>query len=40
MFYRLLNKDGTAGTRNLLAINTTVQCTEGVVNEAIEKIKH
>ncbi|WP_284251596.1 hypothetical protein [Tetragenococcus osmophilus] len=21
-------------------MNTTVQCTEGVVNEAIEKIKH
>ncbi|MDN6128292.1 MAG: UxaA family hydrolase, partial [Tetragenococcus halophilus] len=38
-FMGYLNKDGTAGTRNILAINTTVQCTEGVVNKAVEKIK-
>ena len=33
------NSDGTAATRNVLAINTTVQCVEGVVNYAAEKIR-
>ncbi|MDO5649437.1 MAG: UxaA family hydrolase [Gallicola sp.] len=33
------NPDGTVGTRNLLAINTTVQCSEGFVNIAIKKIE-
>jgi galactarate dehydratase len=37
MGYR--NKDGSVGTKNILAITTTVQCVEGVVNVAIEKIK-
>ncbi|MDY3974194.1 UxaA family hydrolase [uncultured Veillonella sp.] len=37
MGYR--NSDGTAGTRNLLTINTTVQCVEGVVNYAVDKIR-
>lgn len=30
---------GFGGTRNILAIQTTVQCVEGVVNVAIERIK-
>lgn len=30
---------GYAGTRNILGINTTVQCVAGVVNVAIKKIK-
>lgn len=30
---------GYAGTRNILGINTTVQCVTGVVNKAIEKMK-
>ncbi len=33
------NKDGTVGTRNILAISTTVQCAEGVVNAAADKIR-
>lgn len=33
------NKNGYAATRNILGINTTVQCVTGVVNIAIEKIK-
>lgn len=33
------NPGGYAGTRNILAINTTVQCVAGVVNVAIQKIK-
>lgn len=33
------NKDGTVGTKNMLAIGMTVQCAEGVVNAAVEKIK-
>lgn len=31
---------GPAGTRNILAINTTVQCVAGVVNVAIRRIKN
>ncbi|MGF6906687.1 galactarate dehydratase [Fusobacterium sp. PH5-44] len=30
---------GYAGTRNILGINTTVQCVTGVLNRAIERIK-
>jgi len=30
---------GYAGTRNLLGIHTTVQCTAGIVNTAIQKIR-
>lgn len=31
--------DGPAGTRNILCINTTVQCVTGVVNDAISIIR-
>ncbi len=30
---------GYAGTRNILAIHTTVQCVTGVLNEAVKKMK-
>lgn len=33
------NADGSVGTRNILAITTTVQCVAGVVSHAVEKIK-
>jgi galactarate dehydratase len=33
------NADGTAGTRNLLAITTTVQCVSGVVEHAVRRIR-
>ncbi len=33
------NADGTVGTRNILAITTTVQCVAGVVEFAVERIK-
>ncbi len=33
------NPDGTVGTRNLLAITTTVQCVSGVVDFAVERIR-
>lgn len=33
------NKNGWAGTRNLLGIVTTVQCAAGVVNVAVERIR-
>lgn len=33
------NADGTVGTRNLLAIGTTVQCVAGVVEHAVERIR-
>lgn len=36
--YKNLNED-YGGTRNILGINTTVQCVSGVVNKAIEKMK-
>lgn len=32
-------RGGYAGTRNILGINTTVQCVTGVLNVAVEKIK-
>ncbi|KAB2900091.1 MAG: galactarate dehydratase [Burkholderiaceae bacterium] len=33
------NADGSVGTRNILAITTTVQCVAGVVAEAVRRIK-
>ncbi len=33
------NADGSVGTRNLLAITTTVQCVSGVVEYAVERIR-
>jgi galactarate dehydratase len=33
------NADGTVGTRNLLAITTTVQCVAGVVDFAVQRIR-
>ncbi|MFN0183968.1 MAG: galactarate dehydratase, partial [Aquabacterium sp.] len=33
------NADGSVGTRNLLAISTTVQCVAGVVSVAAERIR-
>ncbi|MBC8119986.1 MAG: galactarate dehydratase [Burkholderiaceae bacterium] len=33
------NADGTVGTRNILAITTTVQCVAGVVDFAVRRIK-
>ncbi|MFG6416507.1 galactarate dehydratase [Roseateles sp. DC23W] len=33
------NKDGSVGTRNILAITTTVQCVAGVVAQAVARIK-
>ena len=33
------NADGTVGTKNILAIHTSVQCVAGVVDYAVKKIK-
>ncbi len=33
------NADGSVGTRNILAITTTVQCVAGVVSFAVQRIK-
>ena len=33
------NADGSVGTRNILAITTTVQCVSGVVSHAVQRIK-
>ena len=33
------NADGSVGTRNILAITTTVQCVAGVVDHAVQRIK-
>ena len=33
------NRDGSVGTRNILAITTTVQCVAGVVEHAVRRIK-
>ena len=33
------NRDGSAGTKNLLGINTSVQCVAGVVDQAVRRIK-
>ena len=38
-FEGFVNADGSVGTRNLLAITTTVQCVAGVVNIAVERIE-
>ncbi len=38
-FEGYLNPDGSVGTRNILAITTTVQCVAGVVACAVERIK-
>lgn len=37
MGYR--NADGSVGTRNLLAVSTTVQCVAGVLEAAVERIR-
>ena len=34
------NPDGSVGTRNLLAITTTVQCVAGVVDHAVQRIRN
>ena len=33
------NADGSVGTRNLLAVSTTVQCVAGVLEAAVERIR-
>lgn len=33
------NANGSVGTRNLLAISTTVQCVSGIVDHAVKRIK-
>jgi galactarate dehydratase len=33
------NADGSVGTRNLLAITTTVQCVSGVVDHAVRRVR-
>ncbi len=38
-FEGYVNADGSVGTRNLLAITTTVQCVAGVVDVAAERIR-
>lgn len=38
-FQGFRNKDGSAGTRNILAISTSVQCVVGVVDHALRKIR-
>ena len=38
-FEGFANADGSVGTRNLLAITTTVQCVAGVVSVAVERIR-
>lgn len=38
-FEGYVNADGSVGTRNLLAITTTVQCVAGVVKLAVERIE-
>ena len=38
-FEGYVNRDGSVGTRNLLAITTTVQCVAGVVQLAVERIE-
>ncbi|MDY3006686.1 UxaA family hydrolase [Anaerococcus porci] len=39
-FYGYENKDGTVGTKNLLAISTNVQCSEGFINKLVDYIKN
>jgi galactarate dehydratase len=38
-FDGFVNPDGSVGTRNLLAITTTVQCVAGVVDHAVRRIR-
>lgn len=38
-FYGYPNRDGSVATRNILGISTTVQCTKGVVDELIIRIR-
>ncbi|MEO6802306.1 MAG: galactarate dehydratase [Granulicella sp.] len=38
-FEGYVNDDGTVGTKNILAINTTVQCVAATVDYAVKKIK-
>jgi galactarate dehydratase len=38
-FMGFRNPDGSVGTRNILAISTTVQCVVGVVGFAVERIR-
>ncbi len=38
-FQGFRNRDGTVGTRNILAITNTVQCVSGVVGHAVERIR-
>ncbi|MGZ8259544.1 MAG: galactarate dehydratase [Caldimonas sp.] len=38
-FEAFRNADGSVGTRNILAITTTVQCVAGVVEIAVDRIK-
>jgi galactarate dehydratase len=38
-FEGYVNADGSVGTRNLLALTTTVQCVAGVVKIAVERIE-
>ena len=38
-FEGYVNRDGSVGTRNLLALTTTVQCVAGVVKMAVERIE-
>ncbi len=38
-FLGFRNADGSVGTRNLLAVTTTVQCVAGVLEFAVERIK-
>ena len=38
-FEGYVNADGSVGTRNILAITTTVQCVSGVVDVAVARIK-
>ena len=33
------NSDGSVGTKNILGITTTVQCSEGVLNVAVDRLK-
>lgn len=38
-FQGFRNRDGTVGTRNILAITNTVQCVSGVVGHAVDRIR-
>lgn len=38
-FLGYINSDGSVGTKNIFAINTTVQCTAGIVNRAVEILR-